>query len=70
MNLFLVFVIGAISFILGRYSFRIQGFVGKVYYYHKHKICWHYRGTGKLENRNGTVSEFCVRCGHPYGYHQ
>lgn len=26
-------------------------------------------GTGKLERRGGTMSEFCVKCGEPRGYH-
>jgi hypothetical protein len=28
-----------------------------------------FQGTGYCENRGGTISEFCVKCGDPYGYH-
>ena len=32
-------------------------------------ICFRYL-EGPRENRNGTISNFCLRCGHPYGYHK
>lgn len=28
-----------------------------------------FHGTGMSENRRGTISEFCIKCGDPYGYH-
>jgi len=28
-----------------------------------------FAGTGKIENRDGVVSEFCQVCGEPQGYH-
>ena len=32
-------------------------------------ICFRYRGRGYMETIDGTMSEFCDRCGHCYGYH-
>lgn len=32
-------------------------------------ICLRYLPTGVRENRDGTISDFCQRCGHPAGYH-
>jgi hypothetical protein len=32
-------------------------------------ICFRYV-MGPFEVRDGTGSHFCVRCGHPYGYHR
>lgn len=29
-----------------------------------------FKGTGAVENREGTVSEFCVNCHQPFGYHR
>lgn len=54
---------------LGRCSFRIEGFIRKVYHRYRLRICWRFHGTGVIENREGTISEFCITCGHPYGYH-
>lgn len=55
---------------LGFYTRRIYGLCSKIYWHRKLKICWRYKATGRRENRDGTVSDFCQRCGHPYGYHQ
>ena len=32
--------------------------------------CPDYRGSGYLENREGTISEFCIHCQQPGGYHR
>jgi hypothetical protein len=32
--------------------------------------CGHYHGTGTIAIRNGVMSDFCRRCGQPYGAHQ
>lgn len=32
-------------------------------------LCRPFNGTGRREVRDGTLSEFCVKCGDPYGYH-
>lgn len=48
---------------------RARYFVRKVYIHRKYGICWNYQPTGYRENRNGTYSDFCKRCGHPAGYH-
>ena len=32
-------------------------------------FCIPFDGTGYVENRDGTISEFCVKCGKPRGYH-
>jgi hypothetical protein len=32
-------------------------------------FCEGFVGTGRRENRQGTISEFCTRCGDPHGYH-
>lgn len=65
--------LGAVAFtagvIAGRVYPRLWGFARKVYWHRKRGICWRYKSTGCLENRDGTVSYFCSRCGHPFGYH-
>lgn len=33
-------------------------------------ICFNYQGKGYRETIDGTSSEFCTHCDHPYGYHQ
>ena len=55
--------------ILGRVSFRVQGFARNVYYHTTLGICWRYRPSGYRQLRDGTVSDFCLRCGHSAGYH-
>ena len=57
------------AFLCGRGSWRLQGAIRSAYYRHKHGICNNYMPTGRRENRKGTISDFCVRCGHPAGAH-
>lgn len=35
---------------------------------YKMTLC-EYEATGRIENRGGTVSDFCRKCGEPCGYH-
>lgn len=32
-------------------------------------LCRPFVGTGVIETRDGTMSEFCSKCGRPHGYH-
>lgn len=41
----------------------------KAYWHLKTGTCFRFKGTGKRENRDGTVSEYCIRCNQPRGYH-
>lgn len=34
------------------------------------KTCWRYLPTGRHELRDGTLSDYCRRCGKPSGYHR
>ena len=67
MNDFVIFLSGLL---IGWYAPRAYGFCINVYYKLKHGICFRYLPTGNLENRDGTISDFCRRCGHPEGYHR
>jgi len=57
------------AYALGLWTPRIYGHLRSVYWHLRLGICFQYLPTGIRENRNGTVSDFCQRCGHPYGYH-
>lgn len=58
-----------VGYIAGRCYWRVRSFCGHVYWHRKLGICWRYVPTGYRENRGGTISDFCQRCGHPAGYH-
>lgn len=59
-----------LAFLAGLFTPRMMAFAKKVYWHTKLGICWRYQSSGRLELRNGTYSDFCLRCGHPRGYHQ
>jgi hypothetical protein len=58
-----------LAFLLGIFWKTIINKLKHIYLHLKLGICFRYKGTGIRETRNGTNSEFCIRCGHPYGYH-
>ena len=57
------------AYIAGLKTHRTYGLARHVYYHLKHGICFRYKPTGYIETRDGTVSDFCQKCGHPHGYH-
>lgn len=61
--------IAVIAYILGFYSRRIYAIGMSAYRKLKYGTCFRYLPTGRLEDRNGTMSDFCRRCGQPAGYH-
>lgn len=34
------------------------------------RVCYCYQPSGFVENRHGTVSDFCLLCGQPADYHR
>lgn len=58
-----------IGWLFGFYTRRAYGIARAVFFKLKIGVCFRYKPTGFRVNRNGTVSDFCQRCGHPQGYH-
>jgi len=62
-------VIWLVGFATGLHVRRILKVIAHSYGLWKHGVCFRYKPSGVRENRNGTVSDFCLRCGNPGGYH-
>lgn len=62
-------VLIAVGFLAGFYAKRIYQVCRSIRSHFKYGVCFRYRPTGKREWREGTISDFCRRCGHPAGYH-
>lgn len=47
---------------------ELDALVAEQFFPGKYKLCV-YEGHGYTENREGTISDFCKKCGDPCGYH-
>lgn len=63
-------IVGSVCGIIStRFYLWAEPRVIRAYRKWKAGICFRYQPTGIIENRDGTISDFCRKCGHPYGYH-
>jgi hypothetical protein len=58
-----------VAFVAGLYYRRAAYEMARAYRMWRMGICFSFQDPGVRETRNGTSSHFCLRCGHPHGYH-